>query len=160
VGLDGFGRDAGGRRAWGGRLAGRGGGQQQVLAADVVMPEPAGVLLRLDHDVASGVGEALEHHRLPVRRTYLRCTVCLVTPRRLAISCQDQPSSLACWTWSSSSCSASARRAATARSPTSGSLLAAPSAIWRVVSISSAYADGLDSSTYADGDAAAGLRHG
>src|SRR5438270_6388601 len=102
------------------------------------MPEAAGLGLSPDDDVAGGGGEALEHHRL---RPYLRWTVCLVTPRRLAMSCQDQPSSRACWTWSSSSRSASARRAATARSPTSGSLLAAPSAIWRVVSISSAYAD-------------------
>src|SRR5207248_9297797 len=97
--------------------------------------EPAGILLGLDDDVASGVGEALEHHRLPVRRPYLRWTVCLVTPRRLAMSCQDQPSSRACWTCSSSSSSASARRAARARSPASGSLLAATAAIWSVVSI-------------------------
>src|SRR5690349_14903308 len=124
-----------------GRLGGRGRGQQQVLAADVVVPEPTGLGLGLDDDVAGGIGEALEHHRLPVRRPYLRCTVCLVTPRRPAMSCQDQPSSRACWTWSSSSRSASARRAATARSPTSGSLLAATSAIWRVVSMPSAYAD-------------------
>src|SRR5262250_3671414 len=111
-----------------------------MLAANVVVPKPAGVLLGLDDDVASGLGETLEHHRLPVRRPYLRCTVCLVTPRRLAMSCQDQPSSRARWTWSSSSRSASARRAATARSPTSGSLLAASSAIWRVGSMPSAYA--------------------
>src|SRR5262249_58423240 len=92
-------------------------------------------------DGAGGIGEALEHHRLPVRRPYLRCTVCLVTPSRLAMSCQDQPSSRACWTWSSSSRSASARRAATARSPTSGSLPAAPSAVCRLGSLPSAYAD-------------------
>src|SRR5690348_3345059 len=139
--LDAFGRDALVAQDRAGRLGGRGRGQQQVLAADVVVPESAGIGLGLDDDVASGVGEALEHHRLPVRRPYLRCTACLVTPRRLAMSCQDQPSSRACWTCSSSSRSASARRAATARSPTSGSLLAAPSAIWRVGSMPSAYAD-------------------
>src|SRR5262249_30529861 len=103
---------------------------------------------------AGGAGEALEHHRLPARRPYLRWTVCLVTPRRPAISCQDQPSSRARWTCRSSSRSASPRSAATARSPTSGSLLAAPSAIWTVGSMSSAYADTRVLSTYADGGAA------
>src|SRR6266571_7703186 len=139
--LDAFRRDTLVAQDRAGRFAGRGRGKQQVLAADVVMPEPAGIFLGLDDGVASGVGEALEHYRPPVRRPYLRWTVCLVTPRRLAMSCQDQPSSRARWTWSSSSRSASARRAATARSPTSGSSLAAPSAIWRAGSMPSAYAD-------------------
>src|SRR6185437_7552294 len=114
--LDALRRDALVAQDRAGRLGGRGRGQQQVLAADVVVPEPAGIGLGLDDDVAGGAGEALEHHRLP-RRPYLRYTVCLVTPRRPAMSCQDQPSSRACWTCSSSSRSASARRAATARSP-------------------------------------------
>src|SRR6266702_4747548 len=117
------------------RRTSRGRRQQQVLTADKAVLEPAGIGLGLDDDVAGILGEALEHHRLPIRRPYLRWMVCLVTPRRLAMSCQDQPSSRAFSTWSSSSRSASARRAATARSPTSGSLLAAPSAICRVVSM-------------------------
>src|SRR5262249_2443785 len=138
--LDAFGRDALVTQGCAGRLAGRGRGQQQVLAADVVVPEPTGVGLGLGDDLAGGVGEALEHHRLPVRRPYLRCTVCLVTPRQVAMSCQDQPSSRARWTCRSSSRSASPRSAATARSPTSGSLLAAPSAIWAGGCMSAGYA--------------------
>ena len=51
-----------------------------MLTADVAVPEPAGVSLGMDHDGAGIIGEALEHHRLPVRRPCLRCTVCLVTP--------------------------------------------------------------------------------
>ena len=85
-------------------------------------------LARIFDDGASIRGEAFEHHRPPIRRPYLRCTVCLVTPSRSAMSCQDQPSSRALWTCRVSSRSARARRAATARRPTSGSLLVAPSA--------------------------------
>src|ERR1700761_8618713 len=109
--------------------------QQQVLGADVVVVEAPGVVLGLHDDLAGRSGEALEHHRLPIRRPYLRCTVCLVTPSRLAMSCHDQPSSRAFSTWSTSRRSVRDRRAATARNPTSGSLLAAPSAISKVVSI-------------------------
>jgi len=36
-----------------GRFVGRGRGQQQVLAADVVMPEPTGIFLGLDDEVGS-----------------------------------------------------------------------------------------------------------
>ena len=43
-----------------GRFGGCGRSEQQVLAADVVVPEPTGILLGLDDDVASGVSEALE----------------------------------------------------------------------------------------------------
>jgi hypothetical protein len=70
--LDAVGRDALVAQHRAGRLAGRGGGQQQVLAADVTVPEPAGIVPGLGDDVASGIGEALEHHGLPARRPYLR----------------------------------------------------------------------------------------
>src|SRR5262249_59796799 len=120
----------------GGRwFAGGGGREQEMLAADIAVPKPAGMLLGLGHHSASLTGEALEHHRLPTRRPYLRCTVCLVTPSRLAISCQDHPSARAFSTWRSSSRSISIRRAATARRPTSGSLLEAPSASSSVFSM-------------------------
>src|SRR6266516_7816567 len=122
-----------------------------MLAADVVVPEPTGMLLGLDHRAAGVVGEALEHHRLPTRRAYLRCTVCLVTPSRPAISCQDHPSARAFSTWSISSRAMSTRSAATARSPTSGLLLAAPSVSSSAFSIPSAYADAMRASTCADG---------
>src|SRR5438270_9877056 len=120
----------GGRRLVGGDQR-----QEQMLTADEAVAELARLRLGQDDDLAGAIGEALEHHRLPIRRPCLRCTVCLVTPRRLAMSCQDQPSSRAFSTWRISSRSVSARRAATARNPTSGSLLAAPWAISRVVSI-------------------------
>src|SRR6202023_2387299 len=115
------------------RLVGGGHGEQEMFATDVAVPEPAGVLLGLDDHGAGAIGEALEHHRLPIRRPYFRCTVCLLTPSRLAMSCQDHPSFRAFSIWRNSSRSVRARRAATARSPVSGSLLAAPSASSSVV---------------------------
>ena len=54
-------------------------------------------------------------------RWYLRCTVCFVTPSRIAISRQDQPARRAVATCSASSCSTSRRSRATARNPVSGS---------------------------------------
>ena len=117
------------RAAWGPGACAGNGGEQDVLAAHVAVPEPAGMLGGVYDEGTSVLGEAFEHQRLPIRRPYLRCTVCLVTPRRSAMSCHDQPSSRAVCTCKTSSRSARARRAATARSPTSGSLLVAPSAI-------------------------------
>ena len=76
-------------------FAGGSGREQQMLAADIAVSEPAGMVVGLDHHSARLTGEALEHHRLPTRRPYLRCTVCLVTPSRLAMSCQDHPSARA-----------------------------------------------------------------
>src|SRR4029077_17334798 len=127
-----------------GRLAGADRGEQDVLGPHVAVSQPDSMLDGPHDEVTSFLGEALEHHRLPRRRPYLRGTVCFVTPRRSAMSCQDQPSSRAACTGSTSSPSASTRAAgpsspprrsastrsaAPARSPTSGSLLAAPSAI-------------------------------
>src|SRR5260370_9812257 len=62
------------------RLAVGNGGEQDVLAADVAVPEPAGGLLAGGDEGPSGLGKAPEPHRLPIRPPYLRCTVCLVTP--------------------------------------------------------------------------------
>src|SRR6202034_1545339 len=109
-------------------LAGRDQSEQEMLAADVTVPEPAG-MLQGEGQGGEGLGGAGLHQRLPVRLPCLRCTVCLVTPSRVAMSCQDHPSARAFSTWRISSRSVSVRNAATARSPTSGSVLAAPSAI-------------------------------
>ena len=58
-------------------------------------PEEAGMMLGVDHGGTGVRRKAFEHHGLQRRRPYLRCTVCLVTPSRSAISCQDQPRSRA-----------------------------------------------------------------
>jgi hypothetical protein len=50
--LDACGGDAPVAQDRAGRLGGRSRGQQQVLAADVVVPKPAGILLRLGDDLA------------------------------------------------------------------------------------------------------------
>ena len=55
------------------------------------MPEPVGMLQGEGHD-GQGLGGAGLRHRAPVRLPCLRCTVCLVTPSRVAMSCQDHPS--------------------------------------------------------------------
>src|SRR6266571_4130555 len=47
------------------RLAHGGGCEQEMLAADIAVPEPAGLLLGLNHDFAGVIGESLEHQRLP-----------------------------------------------------------------------------------------------
>ena len=79
------------------RLGHRYVGGEHILLAAVGTGQPASAVLRA-HGVmpelvegTSFGGEALEHHRLPSRRPYLRWTVCLVTPSRSAMSCQDQP---------------------------------------------------------------------
>src|SRR5215472_5156500 len=105
--------------------AGGGEGEQQVLAADPVMAQSERALPGARHHAAGVTGEPFQHHRLPVRPPCLRCTVCLVTPSRSAISFHDQPSARALSTWRISSCSVRTLSAFTARSPTSGSLLAA-----------------------------------
>src|ERR1700722_14055265 len=108
---------------------------QQVLVADEAVPEAARLLGRASNDLPGVAGELFGHHRLPGRGPCLRCTVCLVTPSRVAVSCHDHPRFRALSTWRISSRSVSARRAATARNPTSGSLSAAPSAISSVLCI-------------------------
>src|SRR6478672_5373582 len=70
-----------------GGLAGGGHGEQEMFAADIAVTETSGVFLGVDDNGAGVLGEALEHHRRPTRRPYLRCTVCLVTPSRSAMSC-------------------------------------------------------------------------
>ena len=60
---------------------------QEVLAAEVGVPEPDGVLISAHRDDAGVRRHVLGHHRFPVRWPCLRCTVCLVTPRRSAICC-------------------------------------------------------------------------
>jgi hypothetical protein len=67
------------------RFAGGSGGEQEMLTADIAVPQPAGVFLGLHHDGTGAGGEALEHQRLPVRRACVRRTVCPVTPGRPAI---------------------------------------------------------------------------
>ena len=101
------------------------GGQQQMFAAHVVVAQAAGVQLGVHDDPAGLAVKVLAHHARPIRLPYLRCTVCLVTPSRSAICCQDQPSRRALSTCTISSRSASSRSAATARNPTSGSSSAA-----------------------------------
>jgi hypothetical protein len=56
-----------------------------MLAADMAVPQPAGVLLGLNHDGTGAGGEALEHQRLPARRPYVPRSVGPVTPGRPAI---------------------------------------------------------------------------
>jgi hypothetical protein len=63
-----------------GRLAGGSGGEQEMLTADIAVPQPTGVLLGLNHGGAGAGGEALEHQRLPARRPCARRTACLLAP--------------------------------------------------------------------------------
>ena len=100
-----------------------------MLAADVAAGEPACVPQGAGEKGAGVPDQVPGHYRLPIRLPCLRCTVCLVTPSRPAMSCQDHPSFRAFSTWTISSRSVSARRDATARSPASGSVLAALRAI-------------------------------
>src|SRR6188768_1518649 len=88
-------------------LIGGGNGEQEMFAADVPVPEPASVVLGLHDDAASFRCEELEHHCPPTRRPYFRWTVCLVTPSRSAMSCQDHPRFRADSTWRISSRSVS-----------------------------------------------------
>src|SRR5215813_2517442 len=46
--------------------------EQEMLTADIAVPQPASVLLGLHHDGTGAGSEALEHQRLPVRRLYAR----------------------------------------------------------------------------------------
>src|SRR6185295_16243204 len=115
--------------------AGGGEGEQQMLAADPVMAQAERALPGAGHHAAGVTGEPFQHHCLPVRRPCLRCTVCLVTPSLSAISRHDQPCARALSTWRISSCSVRLLSAATARSPTSGSLLVAFPASSSVVSM-------------------------
>src|SRR5690606_2956665 len=93
-----------------------------------------------------GLGESFEHQRLPC----FLCTACLVTPSSSAISCQDQPCTLALRTWTASRRSSSLRNAATARSPTRGSSL--PAAVAKSVAsvMVSTYVDSTTMSTSVD----------
>src|SRR5690606_16137319 len=116
-------------------------GEQEVLGADVVVVEPAGLGLGAGRHLPGRLGEPLEHRqssafprKMPRLVAYFLCTACRVTPSRFAISCQVQPCSRALRTWSSSSRSASSRSARTARSPTAGSRLLASAATF-VVSV-------------------------
>ena len=108
---------------------------QQVLGAEVVVAEPP----RLHPGQPGGMtgcpgdvhwpGDWL-HGGLPplpgaAAGAVFWWTACLVTPRRLAMSCQDQPLARALSTWRASSTSSRPRRAATARRPSSGSRLLA-----------------------------------
>jgi hypothetical protein len=56
-----------------------------MLTADIAVPQPAGVLLGLNHDGTGAGGEALEHQRLPARPPDVRRGVGPVTPSRPAI---------------------------------------------------------------------------
>ena len=63
-----------------------------MLAAEVATGEP-GCVSQGAGDRGKGVqGQVPGHYRLPIRLPCLRCTVCLVTPSRPAMSCQDHPS--------------------------------------------------------------------
>src|SRR5690606_8501204 len=101
---------------------------------------------RLVDDPARGLGESFEHQRLPC----FLCTACLVTPSSSAISCQDQPCTLALRTWTASRRSSSLRNVATARSPTRGSSL--PAAVAKSVAsvMVSTYVDSTTMSTSVD----------
>src|SRR5207249_3774756 len=103
--------------------------EDQVFFAKVVVAKTDRLLLGADDGLSRRCREVLEHQaRLDSRdrlRAYFLCTACRLTPRCSAIFCQDQPSPRAFCTWRASSCSSSLRRAATARRPVRGSLLAA-----------------------------------
>ena len=108
--------------------------QDQVLGAEVAVAEPVGLLLGPGPGPGRACSAALGHGcylRKPNRRpAYLWCTACLVTPRRAAICCQDQPLARAFSTCKASRTSTRPRRAATAASPTSGSWLLVAAATW------------------------------
>src|SRR6266508_2993104 len=112
--------------------------EQQVLGPEVVVLPALGLLpAQVGHD-AGLLGGVHHAGYLPgparARGPCFWCTACLLTPSRLAMSCQDQPLARALPTCSASSTSSRPRRAATARRPSSGSWLlvaAASVATWR-----------------------------
>src|SRR3712207_6133142 len=121
-----------------------------MLRAEVVLVAALGLFAgEVGHD-AGRLGES--HHRghLPgpdrARGPCFWWTACLVTPSRLAMSCQDQPLARALSTWRASRASTRPRRAATALRPTSGSWLLVAAA--RVLAWGSA---GSMASSYPDG---------
>jgi hypothetical protein len=69
--------------------------EEEMLGADVVVTEGAGLGLGRAHRIPGGAREPLEHGYLPrlssLRPAYLLWTACLLTPRTDAISCHDQP---------------------------------------------------------------------
>jgi hypothetical protein len=99
-----------------------------VLGAGIVVAQAVALLVgELDHPVG-GLREPLEHSGLPPDRNspppaYLLCTACLLTPSLPAMSCQVHHLARALSTCRASRTSTSARNAATAASPTWGSLL-------------------------------------
>src|SRR5262245_23347227 len=107
--------------------------EQQVLRAEVVVPQAPSLHAGQTGGMAGrpgGVhppGDRLHGGYLPCpprrRGPCFWWTACLVTPRRLAICCQDQSLARALSTCRASSTSSRPRRAATARRPTSGSRL-------------------------------------
>src|SRR6266511_938390 len=100
-----------------------------MLGPEPRMSQPGGFLLGEDHGLPGLRGEPREHHEPPRprsrRRVYFLWTLCLLTPRCSAISCQLHPWALALPTCRASRLSRSRRRAATARNPVAGSLLPA-----------------------------------
>src|SRR5205085_338792 len=104
--------------------------------AEVAVVEGAGLVLAQLDDPAGPIGEALEHGHTPPRdfgrrrrlSAYFLWTAWRLTPRAVAICCHDQPWSRALTTWRVSRVSSNRRRAATARSPTTGSRLPASAA--------------------------------
>src|SRR5437763_1901316 len=99
-----------------------------MLGADVVVPERPRRFLRLRDRILRPGGEPLEHRYLaflPRRPPCFLCTACRLTPSTPPICSHDQPRRRALSTCSSSSRSRSRPKAATARNPTSGSLLLA-----------------------------------
>src|SRR5215469_14971619 len=110
---------------------------QEVLTPDAAGARPVGFLEGV-RDRAPGIAcELLEHHRsrsvvAALRRTWLAyflCTACLLTPRKNAISCHDQPCSRALRTCRASRRSASSRSSRAARRPWAGS---GPLAAWAI----------------------------
>ena len=137
---------------------GRGQREQQVLGADRLRAQLAGLLVRQHDHLAGLLREALEHQprRPRIRREpCFLCTACLLTPSTSAICCQLQPRSRALRTCRASSDSSSRRSEATAASPTAGSRLAVASAssVASVI-VASTYIDDVILSTEVDAYAA------
>jgi hypothetical protein len=88
--LDALGRDAAPAQDGTSRLVRGGQGEQEMLAAEVTVAKPDGVFVGAHRDRAGVPGQVIAHHRRPIRLACLRCTVCLVTPSRVAMSCQDR----------------------------------------------------------------------